>query len=84
MKQLNKLPHFRLHIDGILLRADEEPEVTTYTSSIKSLGYAADADSILILTGSNGYLRIRGKDINAMIQELQYIAEDMKRRKQCR
>ena len=84
MTALNKLPKFKLDMQNLLLAADSEPDVLTYSSDIRGMTYAADTDSILILTVSNGYLRVRGKDINSMIEELQYIAEDMKRRRQCR
>lgn len=84
MKPLSSLPKFKLEMQNILLTADSEPDVLTYSSDIRGMAYAADTDSMLILTVSNGYLRIRGKDINSMIEELQYIAEDMKRRRRCR
>ena len=73
-----------LDIERILSKADRLPEVYTMESEVQAAGYAIDSDEAIIVTRSRGYLRINEGDIPTIIEELQYIREEMERRRQCK
>ena len=73
-----------MDLQSLLLKADQDPAVLTYESNIAGLAYAANTESVLILTASRGYLGIHEEDIGSLIDELRYIAEEIRRRQSCR
>lgn len=77
------LPHIKINLDQMLLLADKQDGVMTYASEIEHLGYAANTESVLILTSNKGYIGIGREDIEALISELSYIKEDMERLSRC-
>ena len=80
MKSACQIPRIKLDLQKLLLKADQEPEVLTYESEIPGLAYAANKESVLILTGSSGYLGIYEEDIDTVINELAYIRTEIQRR----
>lgn len=77
------LPHMKINLDQILLLADKQDGVMTYASEIEHLGYAANTESVLVLTRNKGYIGIGKEDIETLISELTYIKEDMERLSRC-
>lgn len=81
MKNAGRIPRIKLDLQQLLLKADQDPAVLTYESEIKGLAYAANAESVLIVSASNGYLGIHEEDVESLIEELQYIRTEMIRRR---
>lgn len=80
MKGTGHIPRIKLDLQKLLLKADQDPEVLTYESEIPGLAYAANKESVLILTGSRGYLGIYEDEIDTVIDELRYIRTEIQRR----
>ena len=75
----NGIPRLHLQTEQ-LLRAAEARNIVTMSSDIENVGYAYDEIGVLIITSHNGYILIDEEDIWALTEELQYLAEDIKRR----
>ena len=78
--ELKVLPKLRVAVDQILVRADAKRDLVTFPSSLSGTGYITDLQDILIVTRRRGYLRIKKSDLEAMLQELEWIGEEVERR----
>ena len=79
-KLMTKLPEIALDHECILRTAEGYRCLVTYDSDIKCSGYIADEDQIVFLTRRNGYIRLTLKEAALLIDELEYILEDIERR----
>ena len=80
-KRLKKIPKMELDTSGILDKADGQRDLVTYPSEMNGIGYVTDGYDALVVTTNGGYLRINAHLIPALIEELEWIAEDIDRRK---
>lgn len=80
-KRLKKIPKMELDTSGILDRADSQRDLVTYPSEMNGIGYVTDCYDALVVTTKGGYLRISALLIPRLIEELEWIAEDIDRRK---
>ena len=78
--ELKVLPKLRLAVNQILKRADIKRDLITFPSLISETGYITDLQDIMIVTQNRGYLRIKKGDLETMLQELEWIREDVERR----
>ena len=78
--ELKVLPKIRLAVNQILKRADIKRDLITFPSLISETGYITDLQDIMIVTQNRGYLRIKKGDLETMLQELEWIREDVERR----
>lgn len=78
---LRIIPRFSLQIEQMLRRAESRGDLVTYPSLIKGAGYVTDLEDILIITKRGGYLRLPASTLKDLLQEIEYINEDIERRK---
>lgn len=68
-----------LDVEAIARRAEAIPGVMVYASYLpEAYLIRLTNEEVLVVTGRNGYLRLRAKDIRPLIEELENILEDMK------
>lgn len=75
-----EVPKIKLAIEQILRRAEGKKDLITYPSVIKKTGYITDLQDVMIITRDRGYLRVDAKDLKMLVQELEWINEDVERR----
>lgn len=78
---LTKIPKLNLACEQILRLAESNRDLITYAANKPIKGYVTDLNEVLIMTHSGGYLRIGIGSIPSLIEELQYIQEDVERRR---
>lgn len=76
---MNKIPRIRLQTATLLYKAEQMEDLITYESEIPKTAYITDGREILIITGRSGYLRIPGKQVKQLTEELNTIKEDNER-----
>ena len=78
--ELKVLPKLRLAVEQILAKADGRKGLVTFPSLLSNTGYITDLQDIVIVTRDRGYLRIDKSDLKTMLQELEWIGDDVERR----
>lgn len=78
---LKELPKFKLAIEHILRKAEGRRNLITYPSLIKKTGYITNLEDVLIISRDGGYLRLNANDLKCLMQELEWIYEDIERRR---
>ena len=78
MMQTNKIPKIKLNREQIA-RSAEALGAVVYASSLPGAYLIRDDEEVIIITHSNGYLRLRKANIEDLIEELANIQEDMNR-----
>lgn len=80
-KAFASIPKVKLQMRTLMRKADMQSDICSYDSETSSpghaAGYAADETGVLVMTTSNGYLRIPYEDIGTVIEELKCIQEDI-------
>lgn len=75
-----KIPRLNLNLEEIMEKADANKDLVSFPSSHKGWGFVTDGIDALVVTRTSGYLRIKEKDIETLIEELSWIKEEMERR----
>ena len=78
---MKQIPKISLPVERLLTQAETYQDLVTYSSEIKGAGYIADGEGVLLITTRRGYLRLQEEDIEKLATELQYIAEEIRRRR---
>lgn len=78
---LKELPKFKLAIEHILRKSEGRRNLITYPSLIPKTGYITNMEDLLIITRDGGYLRIPITELNNLLGEIEWIYEDVERRK---
>ena len=80
MKYARTLPRLKLDTAQILNKADSRRDLVTMPSSMAGVGYVTDGIDALVITTQGGYLRINAKKLPELIEELQWLGEEIERR----
>lgn len=74
----NKLPRLNLNTSRIMEKAEYKKELVTFESEIPSTYYVGcPGDGVVVITGTNGYLRINESNIPQLIEELTEYADQL-------
>ena len=75
-KQLLELPEFNLRTDSMASRAQKNG-YWCMCGEVDNMEYIVDRENIVILTHSNGYIRIAPETLWQIIEELKSIADSL-------
>ena len=75
------IPSINLNVNQILYKADSIDDTLTYESKQKGFAYAVNKDEILILSSSNGYLRMTYEELEVIRKEITGILEEVDRKR---
>lgn len=78
--RLSSIPRLHLNLENIMRKADANRDLVSFPSIKTGWSYVTDEEDALILTTKSGYLRIHEQDLGTLIQELEWIKEEMERR----
>lgn len=67
----------RLSLSKMMNAADNNKELLTYDSEVGGFGYITDDQDVLILSKTNGTIRIRAEDAKIIAEEMISAAEDV-------
>lgn len=76
----SSIPRLNLNLELIMRKADANRDLVSFPSIKTGWGYVTDGADALIVTTKSGYLRIHEQDLDTLIQELEWIKEEMERR----
>lgn len=74
------IPTIHLDLEELMRYVDNNKDLVGFPSMLKGVAYATDGMDALILTRRKGYLRIDASELKTLIEELQWIDEDIERR----
>lgn len=78
LNERHKIPRpKRLSLSKLMNAADNNKELLTYDSEIGGFGYITDDRDVLILSKTNGTIRIRAEDAKIIAEEMISAAEDV-------
>lgn len=80
MRAHRRIPRFRLDVGEIMRTADGNRDLIGIDSELRGYGYVTDLEDALVVTQTDGYLRIRKDRLGTLIEELQWLNEDIERR----
>lgn len=79
-KLMKIIPTIHLDLEELMRYVDNNKDLVGFPSMLKGVAYATDGIDALILTRRKGYLRIDASELKTLIEELQWIDEDIERR----
>lgn len=79
-KIMKIIPTIHLDLEELMRYVDNNKDLVGFPSMLKGVAYATDGIDALILTRRKGYLRIDASELKTLIEELQWIDEDIERR----
>ena len=79
-KLMKIIPKIYLDLEELMRYVDNNKDLVGFPSMLKGVAYATDGKDALILTRRKGYLRIDANELKTLIEELQWIDEDIERR----
>ncbi|MBF1173648.1 MAG: hypothetical protein HXL92_06720 [[Eubacterium] sulci] len=80
-KSTTTIPNINLNVNQILHKADSIDDTLTYESMQKGIAYVANKDEFLILSASNGYLRMTYAELEEVRKEITGILEEVDRKR---
>lgn len=75
------IPSINLNVNQILHKADSIDDTLTYESVKKGIAYVANKEEFLILSASNGYLRMTYEELEEVRKEIAGILEEVDRKR---
>lgn len=78
---LRQLPTLNLATEQILRKAESRNDLVTYPSIMSGIGYVTDLQEITVVSHRGGYLRLPVGVLREVIKEMDYICEDVERRR---
>ena len=80
-KSTTTIPSVVLNVNQILHKADAIDDTLTYESVKKGFAYVANKEEFLILSASNGYLRMTYEELGEVRKEITGILEEVDRKR---
>lgn len=80
-KSTTTIPSINLNVNQILHKADSIDDTLTYESMQKGIAYVVNKDEFLILSASNGYLRMTYEELEEVGKEITGILEEVDRKR---
>lgn len=77
-KGMQKLPRLDINVDQVLLKADNNPESMTMSSSSTGLSYAYDKGRLLLIK-SDGFIMMPVDNWRAVAEELRNVIDEVER-----
>lgn len=74
-KSWKKLPRFTVQLETFIQRADVKEDLLTVDSYKKNLKYVADEEAVIIVTSTDGYLKLPLDEIAKFTADLREVAE---------
>lgn len=82
-KSWKKLPRFNVQLETFIQRADTKEDLLTVDSYKKNLKYVADEEAVIIVTSTDGYLKLPLDEIAKFTEDLREVAEVISYWKRC-
>lgn len=70
-----KLPKFTVQLETFIQRADVKEDLLTVDSYKNNLKYVADEEAVIIVTATDGYLKLPLDEIAKFTSDLREVAE---------
>ena len=74
-KSWKKLPRFKVQLETFIQKADMKEDLLTVDSYKNNLKYVADEEAVIIVTATDGYLKLPLDEIAKFTADLREVAE---------
>ncbi|MDY6307412.1 MAG: hypothetical protein SPL71_05070 [Oribacterium sp.] len=74
-KSWKKLPRFTVQLETFIQKADMKEDLLTVDSYKNNLKYVADEEAVIIVTATDGYLKLPLDEIAKFTADLREVAE---------
>lgn len=82
-KSWKKLPRFKVQLETFIQKADMKEDLLTVDSYKNNLKYVADEEAVIIVTATDGYLKLPLDEIAKFTADLREVAEVISYWKRC-